>query len=144
MKTFKYVAAALTLIAASFAYTSCDKEVDPTDVDAKQNYWIEFTLSNPGSLNAAGQARFAELVDSVIYGEKGAVHYPMYVTESYARTNYEAVIAIPNEESDLVQKIIKPVAQSYNSRDFEATLTLSKDEQQTVLASKVYRASEAN
>lgn len=145
MKILKYVAVLLAVVAMSATFASCDKEVDPK-VDAKQNYWIDLTLSNPGSLSSAAQARFVELKDTTIYGEKNIkiLEHPLYCTQDYALQNFNAVIAVPNTESDIVQKIMLPTSQYDGSskRDFEVTLTLSKDSMQTVIASKVFRAAE--
>lgn len=146
MKILRYVLMLTAMVAMSVSYTSCDKDIDP-DVDAKQNYWFDFKLTNPGSLNAAAQARFTVLVDSVIFGEVyddpvARTHYPLYCSESYARENFNKIVSLPNSESDIVQKIMLPVSQIQNVRDFEVTMTLSKDSMNTVLASKVYRASE--
>lgn len=141
MKILKYVFVLMVVAAMSASYTSCSKDVDP-DVDAKENFWFDFSLTNPGSLNAAAQARFTDLVDSVIYGSKGATHYPIYSTESYARENFNKVASLPNEESDIVQKIMLPVSRIQNVRDFEVTMTLSKDSTRTTLATKVYKAQE--
>lgn len=145
MKILKYVAVLLAVVAMSASFASCDKEVDPK-VDAKQNYWIDLTLSNPGSLSTAAQARFVELKDTTIYGEKNIkiMEHPLYCTQDYALQNFNTVIAVPNAESDIVQKIMLPTSQYDGSskRDFEVTLTLSKDSMQTVIASKVFRAAE--
>lgn len=146
MKILRYVLVLTAMVAMTVSYTSCDKDIDP-EVDAKQNYWFDFKLTNPGSLNADAQARFTVLVDSVIFGEvyddpDAKTHYPMYCSEAYARENFNKIVALPNAESDIVQKIMLPVSKIQNVRDFEVTMTLSKDSMKTVLASKVYKAAE--
>ena len=141
MKNLRYVVVLMAMVAMSVSYTSCSKDIEP-DVDAKENFWFDFKLSNPGSLNEAAQTRFTELVDSVIYGSKGATHYPIYNTESYARENFNKIVALPNSENDIVQKIMLPVSKIQNVRDFEVSMTLSKDSMKTVLATKVYKAAE--
>ena len=146
MKILRYVLVLTAMVAMTVSYTSCDKDIDP-EVDAKQNYWFDFKLTNPGSLNADAQARFTVLVDSVIFGEVyddpiAKTHYPMYCSEAYARENFNKIVALPNAESDIVQKIMLPVSKIQNVRDFEVTMTLSKDSMKTVLASKVYKAAE--
>lgn len=146
MKILRYVIVLTAMVAMSVSYTSCDRDVNP-DVDAKENYWFDFKLTNPGSLNAAAQARFTELVDSVIFGgvyddPDARTHYPMYCTESYARENFNKIVALPNSENDIVQKIMLPVSKIQNVRDFEVSMTLSKDSMKTVLATKVYKAAE--
>ena len=112
----------------------------------KQDYWIDFTLSNPGSLSAAAQARFVELKDTTIYGEKliKVIEHPMYVTLDYATNNFNKVAALSNEENDIVQKVMKPISlfDGVQKKDFDVTMTLSKDSMRTVLATKVWKASE--
>ncbi|MBR2291848.1 MAG: hypothetical protein IJ868_05995 [Prevotella sp.] len=141
MKRLKYIAVLLAVMAMSVSFTSCSKDVDP-DVDAKQFYSTEFTLTNAGSLSAEGQAAFNDLVDVVIWGSKGAAHTPRYCTQEEAIANFNAVTAISNAESDLVQKIIKPIIAEYGARDFAATLILTGPDGAT-LGSKEYRASDA-
>ena len=118
----------------------------------KQDFWIDFTLSNPGSLSVAAQARFVELKDSTIYGEKNikVIEHPMYVTQEYAMNSFNSVAALPNEENDIVQKVMIPIAafdgladKSYiKKKDFSVTMILSKDSMKTVLATKIWNASE--
>ena len=64
MKNLRYVVVLMAMVAMSVSYTSCSKDIEP-DVDAKENFWFDFKLSNPGSLNATAQARFTALVDSM-------------------------------------------------------------------------------
>lgn len=143
MKILRYVIVLMAVVSMSVSLTSCDKDVDPK-VDAKQNYWIDVQLSKAGSLSEAAQIRFEELRDTIIYGDKNirVIEHPMYCTEDYARTNFNKVIAVPNSESDLVQKIMLPVAKIQKVKDFEVTMTLTKDSMNTVLDSHVFRASE--
>ena len=68
MKNLRYVIVLMAMVAVSLSYTSCSKDIDP-EVEAKENFWFDFKLSNPGSLNATAQARFTALVDSVIFGD---------------------------------------------------------------------------
>jgi len=142
MKKLKYIFIVLAVVAMGMTYASCSKDADP-EVDAKDYYLIEFTLSNPGSLNAAAQTRFSELVDTIFWGDKGATHYPMYVSEARARENFEALAALPNSEADIVQKVMLPVSKIQNVRDFVVTMSLLQgDTTKTELESKLYRASE--
>ena len=146
MKNLRYVIVLMAMVAVSMSYTSCSKDIDP-EIDAKENFWFDFKLSNPGSLNTVAQTRFTELVDSVIFGNAyddpiAKTHYPIYNTESYARANFNKIVALPNSENDIVQKIMLPVSRIQNVKDFEVTMTLSKDSMNTVLATKVYRAQE--
>ena len=150
MKLFKY-ATILLAVAMSATFFSCDRENDIIgdpmanhNLGDKQDYWIDFTLSNPGSLSQAAQERFVELKDTTIYGEKRIkiIEHPMYVTEEYAIKNFDAVAAIPNSESDIVQKVMIPTAKIDKVRDFTVTMTLSKDSMNTVLATKTWNASE--
>lgn len=155
MKIYKYVTVLLAVLAMSATFFSCDRDnditgdpmADHTQGD-KQDYWIDFTLSNPGSLSAAAQARFVELKDTTIYGEKliKVIEHPMYVTLDYATNNFNKVAALSNEENDIVQKVMLPTSLFDDAknpkRDFSVTMTLSKDSMRTVLATKVWNASE--
>lgn len=155
MKIFKYVTVLLAAVAMTVMFESCDKDSDitgnpmadhNTSVDGKQDFWIDFSLSNPGSLSQAAQARFIELRDTTIYGEKliKIIEHPMYCTQDYAMDNFNKVINLPNDKSDLVQKVMLPTSQfgGANVRDFEVTMTLSKDSMKTTLATHVFKAAE--
>jgi hypothetical protein len=155
MKIYKYVTVLLAVLAMSATFFSCDRDnditgdpmADHTQGD-KQDYWIDFTLSNPGSLSAAAQARFVELKDTTIYGEKliKVIEHPMYVELDYAMKSFNSVAALPNAENDIVQKVMLPTSLFDDAknpkRDFAVTMTLSKDSMRTVLATKVWNASE--
>lgn len=158
MKIFKYVTVLLAVAAMSVAFTSCSKENDITgnpiadhtqDVDGKQDYWISFTL-NPGSLNAEAiamyHATFAEQIypDDFAKGEReiNFLEHPMYVTEEYARTNFNRIKAIPSAENDIVQEVMKPVAMFAKTKDFDVVMTLSKDNMETVLDTYTFRGQE--
>ena len=153
MKIYKFVTVLVAVLAMSATFFSCDRDnditgdpmADHTQGD-KQDYWIDFTLSNPGSLSAAAQARFVELKDTTIYGEKliKVIEHPMYVTLDYATNNFNKVAALSNEENDIVQKVMKPISlfDGVQKKDFDVTMTLSKDSMRTVLATKVWKASE--
>lgn len=159
MKIFKYVSVFVAFAAMSLTFISCDRDnditgnpmADHTNGD-KQDYWIDFTLSNPGSLSAAAQARFVELKDTTIYGDKliKVIEHPMYETLDYVMKKFNAVAAGPANESDIVQKIMKPTS-AYDGiqdktgaikKDFVVTMTLSKDSMRTVLATKEWKAAE--
>ena len=159
MKIFKYVSVFVAFAAMSLTFISCDRDnditgnpmADHTNGD-KQDYWIDFTLSNPGSLSAAAQARFVELKDTTIYGDKliKVIEHPMYETLDYVMKNFTAVAAVPANESDIVQKIMKPTSAFDGiqdktgaiKKDFVVTMTLSKDSMRTVLATKEWKAAE--
>ena len=142
------------MVAMSATFFSCDRENDITgnpvvdsnaEVNGKTMYWIDFTLSNPGSLSQAAQDRFIELRDTTIYGDKGIkiIEHPMYVTRDYAFTNFNAVAAVPAAESDIVQKIMIPTALVDTPAvhlDFVVTMTLSKDSMRTVLNTHTWEA----
>ena len=132
---------------------SCNRDNDITgdpmadhsqNINGKQDFWIDFQLSNPGSLSEAAQARFIELRDTTIYGEKliKIIEHPMYVTENVARDNFNKVAAIPAEANDIVQKIMIPTAKIQKVRDFAVTMTLSKDSMRTVMNTYTWNASE--
>jgi hypothetical protein len=155
MKIYKFVTVLVAVLAMSATFFSCDRDnditgnpmADHTQGD-KQDYWIDFTLSNPGSLSAAAQARFVELKDTTIYGEKliKVIEHPMYESLDYVMNNFNRVAALPNAENDIVQKVMLPTSLFDDAknpkRDFAVTMTLSKDSMRTVLATKVWNASE--
>jgi hypothetical protein len=149
----------LAVMAMSVAFTSCEKEGDITgqpladhnvSVDGKQDYWIDFTLSDAGSLSQKAQSRFVELRDTTIYGEKGIkiIEHPLYVTEAYARDNFSKVAALSNDENDIVQKVMIPTfcvdtVGGVCHNDFVVTMTLSRDSMRTVIATHSWNASTA-
>lgn len=158
MKIFKYVTVLLAVAAMSVSFTSCNKENDITgnpiadhtqDVDGKQDYWISFTL-NPGSLNAEAITLFNTTFAEQIYPEDYAkgeheidfLEHPMYVTEEYARNNFNRIKALSSSENDIVQKVMKPVAQFAKTKDFDVVMTLSKDNMETVLDTYTFRGQE--
>ena len=108
MKIYKYVTVLLAVLAMSATFFSCDRDnditgdpmADHTQGD-KQDYWIDFTLSNPGSLSQAAQARFVELKDTVIYGEKliKVIEHPIYESLDYVMKNFNAVAALLTSSS---------------------------------------------
>lgn len=155
MKVLRYLIVLVAMTAMSTTFFSCDREnditgnpvVDPNEeVNGKRMYWIDFQLSNAGSLSQAAQDRFIELRDTVIYGEKGIkiIEHPMYVTRDYAMTNFNKVVELPSSESDLVQKVMKPtsVYGGTDVRDFVVTMSLSIDSMKTVIASHEFRAAD--
>lgn len=155
MKIYKFVTVLVAVLAMSATFFSCNRDNDITgDPMAnhtqgdKQDYWIDFTLSNPGSLSEAAQARFVELRDTTIYGEKliKIIEHPMYESLDYVMNNFNRVAALPNAENDIVQKVMLPTSLFDDAknpkRDFAVTMTLSKDSMRTVLATKVWNASE--
>lgn len=163
MKIYKYVTVLLALVAMSATFVGCDRDGDITGnpmadhtQGAKQDYWIAFELSNAGSLSQAAQSLFDEKIVEVIYNEDYLagtrnikfIEHPIYETESYVLANFNAVAAIPNEESDIVQKIMIPTfcvdtVGGVNHNDFVVTMTLSKDSMRTVLATHSWNASTA-
>lgn len=153
MKINKYVTVLLAVAAMASSFMSCNRDNDITgdpmadhsqNINGKQDFWIDFQLSNPGSLSEAAQARFIELRDTTIYGEKliKIIEHPMYVTENVARDNFNKVAAIPAEANDIVQKIMIPTAKIQKVRDFAVTMTLSKDSMRTVMNTYTWNASE--
>lgn len=157
MKIFKYVSVFVALAAMSLTFMSCDRDNDITgnpmadhNKGSKQDYWIDFQLSSPGSLTPAAQARFVELKDTTIYGEKliKVIEHPIYETQEYVMNNFNKVSSIPNEESDIVQKIMIPTfcvdtIGGVCHDDFIVTMTLSKDSMKTVLATYSWNAKTA-
>lgn len=159
MKIYKYVTVLLAVMAMSATFFSCDRDNDITGEPMadhtqgnKQDYWIDFQLTNPGSLSPAAQARFVELKDTVVYGEKliKVIEHPIYETLEYVTDNFNRVANLPVEENDIVQKVMKPTA-AYDGivdrsgiikKDFVVTMVLSKDSMRTVLATKDWPAAE--
>ena len=149
MKIFKYAIALFAIVAMTASVSSCSKDVDDRmadKVEAKQNFWMEFSLSNPGSLDATAQTEFIKLFNKEIYGIENKVNEitcnPLYVTEDYARANWDKLVNLPNKDNDVIQKVMKPIAESTGVKDFEVTVVFSKDEKQTILGTMVYRAAE--
>ena len=158
MKKTRFWAIAMAAF-MTVGFVSCDKDNDitgdpmadhSTTVNGKQDYWIDFNLSNPGSLNQESQTTFTQKIVEVIYPEDWAngvrqikpIEHPMYVTEAYAKSNFDAVAAIPASKSDIVQKIMIPTAKIQKVRDFAVTMTLSKDSMRTTLATFTWNAAE--
>ena len=159
MKIYKYVTVLLAVLAMSATFFSCNRDnditgdpmADHTQGD-KQDYWIDFTLSNPGSLSPAAQARFVELKDTVVYGEKliKVIEHPLYESLDYVMKNFNAVAALPADQNDIVQKVMKPTSAFDGildktgaiKKDFVVTMTLSKDSMRTVLATYDWKAAE--
>ncbi len=165
MKINKYVTVFLAVAAMASTFISCNKDHDITgnpmadhtqSIDGKQDYWIEFSLSNPGSLTPQAQTTFNNKIVEVIYPDDWAagtreikpIEHPMYVTEDYAYTNFNKVAALSNEENDIVQKVMIPTfcvdtVGGICHDDFEVTMTLSKDSMRTVLSSYKWSAKTA-
>ena len=149
MKIKKFATVLLAMMAMTVMFSGCSKDVDERvadDLDYKQNFWMEFSLSNPGSLDATAQQKFIELFNLHIYNvEKKAdelICNPLYCTQEYAMNNWNRLLALPNADNDVIQKVMKPVSEMQGVRDFEVTVVFSKDEKQTILGTKVYKAAE--
>ena len=159
MKIYKYVTVLLAVMAMSATFFSCDRDNDITGEPMadhtqgnKQDYWIDFQLTNPGSLSPAAQARFVELKDTVIYGEKliKVIEHPIYETLEYVTDNFNRVANLPVEENDIIQKVMKPTSAFDGildktgaiNKDFVVTMTLSKDSMRTVLATYDWKAAD--
>ena len=159
MKIYKYVTVLLAVMAMSATFFSCDRDNDITGEPMadhtqgnKQDYWIDFQLTNPGSLSPAAQARFVELKDTVVYGEKliKVIEHPIYETLEYVTDNFNRVANLPVEENDIIQKVMKPTSAFDGildktgaiKKDFVVTMTLSKDSMRTVLATYDWKAAD--
>lgn len=152
MKIYKYVSVFVALVAMSLTFISCDRDKDitgnPFDSHTQggyQDYWIDFKLSNAGSLSQEAQDRFKELVGEVIYNDKTAkiIEHPMYNTEDYVRNNFNKIAAIADAENDIVQKIMIPtfcVDTPAVHNDFVVTMTLSRDSMRSVIAEHSWNA----
>lgn len=158
MKIFKFIAVVLTIVAMSSTFVSCNRDNDITgnpfadhgqEVDGKQDYWISFEL-NSTSLSSEAIAFYNATLAEQIYPDDYAagareikfIEHPMYVTEEYARNNFNKVKNIPAAENDFVQKVMVPVAQFAKTKDFDVVMTLSKDNMTTVLDSYTFRGQE--
>lgn len=128
MKILKYVAAAVAAVAMTFSFSSCSRDLDP-DVDAKGWYRCEITLANAGSLSEEGQQAFSDAVDAAYGIDKGTAHPFSYVTKAYMQNAFNTIVALPASESDIIQKVIIPVAQSQGVKDF--TVKFALQEQKT-------------
>jgi hypothetical protein len=159
MKIYKYVTVLLAVMAMSATFFSCDRDNDITGETMadhtqgnKQDYWIDFQLTNPGSLSPAAQARFVELKDTVVYGEKliKVIEHHIYETLEYVTDNFNRVANLPVEENDIIQKVMKPTSAFDGildktgaiKKDFVVTMTLSKDSMRTVLATYDWKAAD--
>ena len=72
------------------------------------------------------------------------MEHPMYVTEEYARNNFNKVKAIPAADNDIVQKVMVPVAMNARTKNFDVTMTLSvrchyQQREQPLLDTYVFR-----
>jgi len=157
MKIYKIVSVFVALVAMSLTFMSCDRDNDitgnPFDSHTQgsvQDYWIDFKLSNAGSLSQEAQTRFTELVGEVIYNDKNAkiIEHPMYNTEEYVRKNFNKIAALANADNDIVQKIMIPTfcvdtVGRVCHDDFVVSMTLSKDSMKTVLATHEWNAKTA-
>ena len=163
MKIYKYVSVFVALVAMSLTFISCDRDHDITgnpmadhNSGDKQDYWIAITLSNPGSLTSEAQTTFAQKIVEVVYPDDWAagtreikvIEHPMYVTEDYARTNFNKVAALADADNDIVQKIMIPTfcvdtVGRVCHDDFVVSMTLSKDSMKTVLATHEWNAKTA-
>ena len=162
MKIYKYVTVFLAFVAMSATFVSCDRDkditgdpfADHTQGDV-QDYWISFEL-NAGSLRPAAVTFYNAILTEEIYPDDYAsgtreikfIEHPIYVTEDYARNNFNKVSALSNEENDIVQKVMIPTfcADTTGGRcpnDFTVTMTLSKDSMKTVLATHTWNAATA-
>lgn len=172
MKIFKYATALLAMIAMTASFSSCSKDVDERkskDIEAKENFWMEVSVSNPGSLNDAviiitewikvsgktyevekarysGTEYFNLTFNKEIYGTENKIDAlicnPIHNTSNYAWNNWNKLLALSDADNDIIQKVMIPVAKAAKVRDFEVTVTFSKDEKQSVLGTKVYKAAD--
>jgi len=154
----KYVSVFLALLAMSATFISCDRDNDITgdpfvdhtkEVNGKQNYWIAFDLS-AGNLSEEAQAfyhaTFAEQIYPVDYANGARqinfIEHPIYESLNYVTTNFNKVKTIPASENDLVQKVMLPVAKFAKTKNFDVTMTLSKDSMKTVIDSYTFVGAE--
>jgi len=156
MKIYKYLTVFLAFVAMSATFISCDRDnditgdpfADHTQGDV-QDYWISFELT-PGSLTQEEIAFYNATLAEQIYPDDYAagtreikfIEHPMYVTEEYARNNFNRVKSIPASENDIVQKVMVAVAKKAKKKDFDVTMKLSKNNMETVLDTYVFAGSQ--
>lgn len=121
MKIMKYAVALVALIAMTFSFSSCSKDVDP-DVDEKGYYLFEFAIANQGSLTTDEVASADSLVSEVIYNGSSD-RYPMYVSYDYAMNNFNTIVN-KGTNSDIQTKIVNPLAKTTGKTDFTFSMTL--------------------
>lgn len=127
MKILKYVAAVITLIAMTFSFSSCSRELDPDNPnDGKSWYRCDIVLDNPGSLSEADQTVFANTVDVTIGLEKNEAHPYTFCHKDYMETNFNNIVALDASKNDIIQKIIIPVAQQTGVKDFTVKFVLQE------------------
>ncbi len=150
MRIFKYAIVLLAMMAVSVTFSSCSKDVDKRvadDLEGKEFFWMEFSLSNPGSLDAEGKVDFIQTFNFQVYGVENKVDElmcnPMYCTQDYATNNWNRFCALSLAENEFVTKVMVPVANRTGATDFEVTVTFSKNEKKDVLGTKVFKVSEA-
>ena len=141
MKINKIVTVLLAVVAMTATFASCsrDKDItgDPfadhskTNAYGEKNYWINFELSNAGSLNADVQAQFPQIVGIVVYQNKDIKIYdqPIYETESYVRNNFQKIVDYENSNEDGdIREIIKQTSEYANGvKDFAVSMVLYSD-----------------
>lgn len=125
MKILKYVAAVITLIAMTFSFSSCSRELDPDNPnDGKSWYRCDIVLDNAGSLTEEQQTLFSNTVDVTIGLDKNEAHPFTFCQKNYMQTNFNAIAATEASKNDIIQKIIVPVANKTGVKDFTVKLVL--------------------
>ena len=119
MKIFKFVAAVIALIAMTFSFSSCSRELDPDNPnDGKGWYRCEIAIDHAGSLTEEQQTLLSNTIDVTIGLDKNEAHPYTFIHEADMRTNYNKIVALSASENDIIQKIIVPVANTTGVKDF--------------------------
>lgn len=141
MKINKYVTVLLAVVAMAATTVSCNRDNDITgdpfadhskpNAKGEKDYWINFELSNAGSLSAEAQALFPQIVGTVVYQNKDIKIYDqaIYNTLSYVQSNFQKVVESENSSSDGdIREIIKLTSEAGNGvKDFSVSMVLYSD-----------------
>lgn len=145
MKILKYVAAIVALIAMTFSFSSCSRELDPDNPnDGKSWYRCEIAIDNAGSLTEEQQTTLSNTIDVIIGLDKNESHPYSFCTKEYMQTNFNKIVALSASENDIIQKIIIPVANETGVKDFTVKFVLQQKngDDATDLQTVVYKASD--
>lgn len=127
MKIFKFLAAVLALVAMTFSFSSCSRELNPDDPnEGKGWYRCEVAVDNAGSLSDEQKTLLSNTIDETMGLDANATHPFTYCHQDYMETNYNKIVALSASESDIIQKIIIPVAKSTGVKDFSVKFVLQK------------------
>ena len=141
MKINKYVTVLLAVVAMVATFASCNRDNDITgdpfadhskpNAKGEKDYWINFELSNPGSLSADAQSQFMPLIGLTFYQDKDVkiCDHPIYNTLSYVQGNFQKIVDYENSNPDGdIRTIIQQLsAISMGAKDFSVSMVLYND-----------------